>query len=275
VSACDSKNGISPKRSAIRDQTFRQIRAGAVVFAWSILVPIAEANWQVVSAERESAAVASVEHRHIVLQNSNDESATIDLAAFSTRSATLYLMDNPGASENLADVMRRENFIAGINGGYFDTQFRPLGLRAIDGRTRSPLLRARLLTGVLCGSSRGIEIVRLSEFSQKKKCDTAIECGPFLIDGGMPVRGLDQSRRARRTFVAVARTGTAALGVSSDLSLAELASALTALPDFKIWRALNLDGGSSSAFWFRRKTGDTFSISEEKRVRDFVGITAK
>jgi hypothetical protein len=132
-----------------------------------------------------------------------------------------------------------------------------------------------LLTGVLCASSRGIDIVRLGEFSQKKKCAAAIECGPFLIDGGMPVRGLDQSRRAGRTFVAVTRTGTAALGVSNDLSLAELASALAALPDFKIWRALNLDGGSSSAFWFQRNGGTPFSIPEEKAVRDFVGIVPK
>jgi uncharacterized protein YigE (DUF2233 family) len=276
VSAADSRNGVSPKRPTICDKSFRgQIRTGAVVFASFILSPIAAANWQVVSTERESSTVAAVEHRHVVVQNSADESATIDLAAFSTKTATLHLIDNPGGSENLADVMRREDFIAGVNGGYFDTQFRPLGLRVIDDATRSPLIRARLLTGVLCSSSRGIEIIRLSEFSQKKKCDTAIECGPFLIDGGMLVRGLDQSRRARRTFVAVTRTGNATLGVSSDLSLAELASVLTALPDFKIWRALNLDGGSSSAFWFRRSGGTPFSIAEEKAVRDFVGIAPR
>ena len=121
----------------------------------------------------------------------------------------------------------------------------------------------------------GIEIVRLSEFSQKKKCDAAAECGPFLIDSGLPVRGLDQSRSARRTFAAVARGGSAAIGISSTLSLAELASALAALPDFKIWRALNFDGGSSSAFWFRRSGDTPFSIPEEKAVRDFVGIVPK
>ena len=252
----------------------RQIQRNALILACFILAQIASADWQVASLDRESSAVAGVQHRQIVLQNSA-KSATFDLAFLPTNSATLHVIDNPGGSENLADVMRRENFIAGVNGGYFDTQFRPLGLRVIDGATRSPLIRARLLTGVLCASSRGIEIVRLGEFSQKKKCDAAIECGPFLIEGGMPVRGLDQSRRARRTFVAVTRTGAATLGVSNDLSLAELASALAALPDFKVWRALNLDGGSSSAFWFRRSGGTPLSIPEEKTVRDFVGIVPK
>jgi hypothetical protein len=36
---------------------------------------------------------------------------------------------------------------------------------------------------------------------------------------------------------------------------------------------MNLDGGSSSAFWFARKNGGAFSISEQKSVRDFVGLT--
>lgn len=275
MSAANSRTGVSPKRPPICDRMlWRQIQRGAVLFASFIFVQIASAGWQVAALDRESSAVAGVQHRHIVLQNSA-ESAIIDLAFFPAKSATLRVIDNPGGSENLADVMRRENFIAGVNGGYFDTEFRPLGLRVIDGTTRSPLIRSRLLTGVLCASSRGIEIARLGEFSQKKKCQSAVECGPFLIDGGMPVRGLDHSRRARRTFVAVTRSGAATLGVSNDLSLASLASALAALPDFKVWRGLNLDGGSSSAFWFRRSNGAPFAIPEEKTVRDFVGVAPR
>jgi hypothetical protein len=45
--------------------------------------------------------------------------------------------------------------------------------------------------------------------------------------------------------------------------------------DLKIQRALNLDGGSSSAFWFAREKGSAFSIREQKPVRDFVGVVAK
>jgi hypothetical protein len=43
---------------------------------------------------------------------------------------------------------------------------------------------------------------------------------------------------------------------------------------FKISRALNLDGGSSSAFWVKRETGSAFSIPEQKTVRDFVAVGA-
>src|SRR5947199_8954362 len=61
-------------------------------------------------------------------------------------------------------------------------------------------------------------------------------------------------------------------------SLSELPAILTTTPladDFKIQRALNLDGGSSSAFWFARANGSAFSIREQKPVRDFVGVVPK
>jgi hypothetical protein len=44
--------------------------------------------------------------------------------------------------------------------------------------------------------------------------------------------------------------------------------------DFRIERALNLDGGSSSAFWVARES-TAFSIPEQKTVRDFVGVVPK
>jgi hypothetical protein len=106
----------------------------------------------------------------------------------------------------------------------------------------------------------------------------AIQCGPFLVDRGQPISGLNDSHLARRTFAATTSSSRTLVGVCSGVSLAELAKILatTSLAeDLKIERALNLDGGSSSAFWFARDNGSAFSISEQKRVRDFVGIVPK
>ena len=251
----------------------------AVFIALFVLATGARGEWQIVAGSKEASAIAGIEHRHVVIQDSgNSARATIDIALMAAKSGTLRVIDNPTGSEGLADAMRRGNCVAGINGGYFDPNFKPIGLTISDGMIISPLTRARLLTGVLCSSYRGIEIVRLGEFSTKQKLNAAVECGPFLIDLGNRIRGLDETRSARRTFAAVARGGKAALGVSSDLSLAQLSDVLSTISlrdDFKIWRALNLDGGSSSAFWFARKEGDAFSIAEEKSVRDFVAIAPK
>ena len=72
--------------------------------------------------------------------------------------------------------------------------------------------------------------------------------------------------------------GRALLGFCSEVSLADLANILattSVTADLKIQRAINLDGGSSSAFWFARENGSVFSVPEQKPVRDFVGVLPK
>ncbi len=242
------------------------------------LAQVAQTRWEVVSSEVDQGAASGIEHRHVELAKGGDR-ATIDVALFSAKSASLRVIDDPEGSDRLAEAMQRANCVAGVNGGYFDTTFKPIGLRVVDGAVTSPLVRARLLTGVLCDSGRGIEIKRLAEFSPQRKLNAALECGPLLVDGGKAVSKLDATRSARRTFAAITRGGKAALGVSSDLTLAQLAELLgndrSMANDFKIWRAMNLDGGSSSAFWFKKADGGIFAISEDKAVRDFVGVASK
>jgi hypothetical protein len=147
-----------------------------------------------------------------------------------------------------------------------------------NGQMIAPLQRARLITGVLVASSRGVQIVRSREFSRRPGVAAAIQCGPFLVDRGQPISGLNDSHRARRTFAATTNSSRALVGVCSEVSLAELAKILatTSLAeDLKIERALNLDGGSSTGFWFARENSSAFSISEQKPVRDFVGVVPK
>ena len=235
-------------------------------------------EWRIVSSTDEPSANAAVQHRRVVLEDSAGEQAAFDLAVFAASKVRLRVIDNASGDENLADKAARENCVAGVNGGYFDPEFRPIGLRIIYGAVSSPLVRARLLSGVFAASARGVEIVRVSEFSKRRKYDAAIECGPFLVENGKPVGALNDTRSARRTFVAVAGGGFACLGVSSALTLAKLADTLAALPlcnESKIFRALNLDGGSSSAFWIAGKSGDAFSVQERKSVRDFVAVAPR
>ena len=239
----------------------------------------ARAEWTILSADSEPGRTGVV-HRHLVLEDSQtNESATIDLALFSTKACTLRVIDQPRPPRNgLAHVMALENCLAGINGGYFDPDFAPIGLLIVDGKTIARLQRARLLTGVLTASPQSVQIMRVREFSRQQKLSAAIQCGPFLVDLGRRVRGLEETRVARRTFVAVGGIDRAALGFCSDVSLSDLAKILatTSLAEgFKIQRALNLDGGSSSAFWFAARDRTAYSIPEQKIVRDFVGIVPR
>ena len=250
-------------------------------FSWVLLflgaAATAHTEWTIASAESEAES-AGVVHRHVLLENAADGGhVTFELAIFSAKSCALRIIDNP-EGERLASMMKREKYVCGVNGGYFDEQFKPIGLRIVNSQMLTPLKRARLITGVLLASPRGVQIVRAREFSQRQKIEAAIQCGPFLVDCSQRVSGLNNSQHARRTFAATATNERALLGFCSEVSLADLANILATTPiaaDLKIQRALNLDGGSSSAFCFARENGSVFSIPEQKPVRDFVGVLPK
>ena len=251
-------------------------RAALLLFA---VAATAHAEWTIRSSDSEPGR-DGIAHRHVVLENAGaNESAVVDLAIFSAKSCTLRVIDNP-TGETLSDTitMPREKCAAGVNGGYFSSDFAPIGLLISGSRMIAPLQRARLITGVLSASARGVQILRVREFSRREKISAAVQCGPFLVDHYELVRGLDDSTAARRTFAATVTNDRALLGVCSEISLAKLAAILTTTrlaDDLKIQRALNLDGGSSSAFWFARENGSAFSIREQKPVRDFVGVVPK
>lgn len=253
----------------------RKLSAAIIFF---LAAGAAQAGWTIVSAQTEVSS-SGLQHRHVLLENSETgDRATVELAIFSMKLATLRVLDQPSEPRaDLAELMQREHCLAGTNGGYFDPGYAPLGLLIVDGKTIVPLQRSRLLTGVLSAGTRGVQIARIGEYSRRQKLSAAVECGPFLVDLGVRVTGLEATRSARRTFAAVTKSDRAALGFCSEVSLAELSEILTVplADEFTIWRALNLDGGSSSGFWFKRKEGSALSISEQKTVRDFIAVVPK
>ena len=247
------------------------------LFAFLLLGNGASAAWTISSTETEPGNAAGVERRHVLVSGAaaGDE-ATIELALFSTKSTTVRVVDNPGGDE-LSSVARRMRALAGVNGGYFDPQNAPVGLVISDGKTIAPFRKARLLSGVLVINKGRAELVRSAEYSQRKAATTALQCGPFLVDGGVAVAGLNNTRSARRTFFVTMGSDRAGIGFCSAVTLAELGEILSTprvAGDLKIQRALNFDGGSSSAFWFSGTDGP-FSIGEYKTVRNFVVVTPK
>ena len=187
----------------------------------------AHADWSVTTSQAEQGTAAGVEHRRIVLAESETgERATVDLALFSTKSATVRVIDNPTGEDNLAAVMRREHCLAGVNGGYFDPADTPVGLVISDGKLIAPLRKARLLSGVMVVSRGRVQLLRTAEYSPKRKATEALQCGPFLVDRGQPVPGLNDTRPARRTFVLTSGPDRAAIGFCSGVTLAQLAKIL-------------------------------------------------
>ena len=232
-----------------------------------------------ISSQSEPSPLRGLEHRYIVVEDSAaGDRASLELAVFSTKSCRLRIVDQANEPRlDLEEVVSRGNFLAAVNGGYFNPDDKPIGLLIVDGTMIAPLQKARLLSGVLSASAKKVQISRVAEFSLAQKPDAAVESGPMVVDLGKSVRGLEATRAARRTFAAVGAGDKAALGFCSDVTLADLSNILATVltPDFKVQRALNLDGGSSSAFWFKRANGTAFSIAEQKPVRDFVAIVPR
>lgn len=243
-----------------------------------LLVAPTRAEWAVTGTQTDRGSAAGVEHRRIVLADSvSGAEARLNLAFFSTKSATLRVIDNPNSRDTLAATMQREQCVAGVNGGYFDPEGRPVGLLVSDGKLIASRSKARLLSGVVSVSQGRVQIQRAAEFSNKMKPTEARQCGPFLLDCGKPIAGLNPTRGARRTFVLTGAGEKAALGYCSHVTLAQLAEILGTpgiAGELKIKRALNLDGGSSSGFWFNGNDG-VFSIREQKRVRDYLAVVPR
>src|SRR5947209_11692691 len=227
-----------------------------------------------VSSQSEPSAAKGVEHRYVVAEESGSgERASLELAVFSTKSCRLRIVDQATEPRvELEEAMSRGNFLAGVDGGYFDPEYKPIGLLIVDGTIIAPLQKARLLSGVLSAAPKKVQIARVGEFSMIPKPDNAIESGPMIVDLGKSVRGLESTKLARRTFAAIGGGDKAALGFCSDATLADLSNilALVAIPDVKIQRALNLDGGTASAFCFERWNGGAGPISEQQVVRDLL-----
>lgn len=258
----------------MRPQARRGAAALALVIAFVLALP-ARAEWTVNSLQRQPGPGEAIEYRHYSLGTAgSSREVELRLALFSQERATLRVIDQPGSERKLAGIMAGKNYLAGVNGGYFDPGGAPVGLLISGGKMIAPFRKARLLSGVLAVREGKIDIFRASAFPRQRAWREALQCGPFLVERGKAVAGLDATRAARRTFVLLANDGRVALGNSGAVTLADLGGILSTLTPLPVARALNLDGGSSSAFWCRTDDA-TISIAEFKTVRNFVAVVPR
>lgn len=235
-----------------------------------------QAGWKIDSTKSLGSPAPGVE----VIEtecSSGDQTARLTAILFSEKTHTLRLIDSPApGNATLENTLRRENAIAGVNGGYFQPDFRPVGLAIADGKTLTPFKQAKLLSGILGVSPKGaITIIRSSAYAAQKPAFTqALQCGPMLIQNATPVPGLESTRIARRTVIATGPNHHRALLRLTSITLADTAKILSLpgiLGDWTPQTALNLDGGSSTALW----AAETLSLPEISRVRNFLALFPK
>ncbi|WP_394834585.1 phosphodiester glycosidase family protein [Pendulispora rubella] len=165
-------------------------------------------------------------------------------------------IEDAGMRPSLAPMLERPDALLAVNGGFFDSNGKALGLAISQGHSLAPFA-PRLSGGVF-----GIEGERgwLSEtesFVAPSKVDFAVQCRPRLVvDGKVNIRS-DDGKRAERTAICLREHGTVLdfFIVRSDQTDHMLGPSLFALAqhlaEFGCEEALNLDGGPSTgaAFW--------------------------
>ena len=138
--------------------------------------------------------------------------------------------------------------IAAINGGFFTPEGRPLGLVVSDGKKTGSINRASSLGAGMFAGEDTPALVRRERAGNSR---TALQSGPFLVEGNRAVGRLSGKTSSARSFIAWDGASGWILARTGPCSLSQLASALAGaeLGGVKIKKALNLDGGRSSDLW--------------------------
>ena len=239
--------------------------------------PLGQADHQEISPELSYA-------KRTAIRSSDGRQVSAHLAWFTSRSFRLKVVDLGGGAEpaypTIGGAFRAGGCLAGVNGGFFHPDRRPAGLVIAQGRRINRLETARLLSGVIYSDGEGIHLMRRGRFQDHPGIDALLQGGPYLVEDARAVRGLSASDPNRRTFIATDWRGRWAIGTTlGPLSLADLAECLAspgALVPWRVDRALNLDGGTSSGFYFAGQAGHApVSLAPLKSVSNLLGIAPR
>jgi uncharacterized protein YigE (DUF2233 family) len=251
-----------------------KIIAGAAgVWLWTLVC--GQAQWTLEFSEKlETASPLITLARKTVAGGRRVE---IHAVFFNVKQCALRVVDDAEDAATLETAMRAHGCLAGVNGNYFHPDRTPLGLVISDGRQVHALERAKLLSGILVVKAGHFSLLRTAEFTPDAAVTEALQAGPFLVDKGVPVPGLEATRRAERTVVLADGKGNGALVVCDEVTLAEMAAILTTpgiFPELHVERALNLDGGSSTGMWVDALPKPLY-LEEIKEVRNYLGVMAR
>ena len=141
---------------------------------------------------------------------------------------------------------RKVGGLAAINGGYFDPQWRPLGLLVSQGKELSKLRKVDHGVFALAGNRASVQHAKA--WQPPEGLEFAVECGPRLLVDGLPLTfrpGL-----ARRVALGIDKEGRVVIGVTEGvLTLKAWAELLEMSADHggpALLQALTLAGGSST-----------------------------
>ncbi len=254
-----------------------------ILLAFIPVSSVRAADWKHLNDKDRHETNADVAYVSRTLQRTSDKrQVTLQLVFFTSPKYEIKVIDQGVGPlpryPSTSAAATQNGCLAATNGGFFHPGFRPAGLMISEGKRIHRFEKANLLAGVLYCDADGIYLIRRSAFKDHPNITALIQSGPYLVENGKSTRGLSKSQERRRTFICTDWRGNWALGVSSQISLATLGEILSdkdAIQEWQVNRALNLDGGSSSALYYDREGQPDVSIPNWKRVRNLIGIAPR
>jgi hypothetical protein len=203
----------------------------------ALLLPMLAAADAGAPAAAWRAAGPGLEHARLALGDA-------DLLRFDLARFRVDVVVSGAQAPRTAVQLRREHAAAtaAVNGGFFDTDWRSLGLRIAGGRTVQGL-RPRVDWGVLLIERARARIIHSRDYAPDARVTAAVQVGPrILIDGHIPPL---KPQRGRRAAVGLDREGRrlTLLVTRGSASADDIARALAATG---CHTALLLDGGPSA-----------------------------
>ena len=194
---------------------------------------------------------SGIELRRLQLPASPDHAAaSLTIVRMDPAAVRLRVGYAPGKPQSLDAWIRATPALLVVNGGFFTPEYRATALVVSDGVAYGTSYDG--FGGMLAVAPDGsvsLRSLREQPYTAGEPLQQAIQSFPMLVQpGGVPASIDEDGDRARRTVVAQDKDGRLLFVVCStfSFSLHELAAWL-ASSDLQIDRALNLDGGRSTA----------------------------
>lgn len=256
-------------------------RAGCLAAAGPGTIPAppgggAPQPWTLMRRGGEHELAAGARAMELVYRRGHSQ-IELTVVTFDRRLATLRVIDAEAFNvRNAPEAATVADAIAVVNGGYFDPRFEPVGLQMTNGHATGEWVGDSSLLGGAVAVRDGLSLLLWrAEVAEPESFGDLLQAGPRLVHNGQPIEGFRNDQPRPRTFVATDSGDAWAIGIARSSTLADLAELLATpdiLPGLAVNRALNLDGGRSSAMWFTSNTGIRRHHPHGVRVRNYLAL---
>jgi uncharacterized protein YigE (DUF2233 family) len=198
---------------------------------------------------------------------------TMGYAFIKTPPASIFLISNFTEKKTSDELMTSHACLGGINGGFYDTSLRPLGLFRTNNTTTRGVTQSALINGFFSIKADGTS--EISADVPQENTRFSLQNGPLLItDSSTRPLAIKNDEHARRMVAAITSDDAIvfmALFEPEALfdgpllgDTPEFVKAIAQKESLSIISAINLDGGSASAFY----NGDT-TLGELTQIGSF------